>query len=121
MNPNSGPGSPPWWPNVDYVREIPKLNAQPNVQTVGYVATNYCKRSIEEVFNDISAYAKWPSTYSISGLSISGIFFDETPNKFSKETKDYLDKITVRVKDTHGILGNKVVGLALLKNFPRAC
>ncbi|KAF2709035.1 hypothetical protein K504DRAFT_433822 [Pleomassaria siparia CBS 279.74] len=106
VNPNSGPGAPPWWPNADYVREIPKLSAQPNVQTLGYVATTYCKRPISEVFDDVEMYASWSKT---PGLGVGGIFFDETPNLFSEEVKMYLDAITMRVKESQGIRGQRLV------------
>lgn len=110
VNPNSGPGAPPWWPNADYVREIPKLNAQPNVQTVGYVRTAYCERSIEKVFEDIETYANWSKDSTSAGLSVEGIFFDETQNVYSEEVKAFLDAITQRVRNTSGILGDKLVG-----------
>src|SRR4051812_36027461 len=43
VNPNSGPGGEPL-PSHDYVRELPKLNALPNVRTVGYLAIEYCRK-----------------------------------------------------------------------------
>ncbi|KAF2788862.1 hypothetical protein K505DRAFT_285346 [Melanomma pulvis-pyrius CBS 109.77] len=109
LNPNSGPGAPPWWPNADYVREIPKLNAQHNVQTLGYVATNYCQRPMADVLGDVATYAGWSKSFETSGLGVQGIFFDETPNLFSEQVKIYLDTITKLVKDSHGLLGNRTV------------
>ncbi|KAF2645200.1 hypothetical protein P280DRAFT_545224 [Massarina eburnea CBS 473.64] len=109
INPNSGPGSEPWWPNTDYVREVRKLNAYPNVQTVGYVATTYCKRSIEDVFADIAKYVSWSSDNRYPGLGVTGIFFDETLNLFHEDVKEYLDAISIKVKNSEGILGFKTV------------
>jgi hypothetical protein len=109
LNPNSGPGAPPWWPNADYVREVPKLNAQPNVQTLGYVATTYCTRPISEVTDDIASYAKWAADPEVQGLWVHGIFFDETPNVFSEAAQGYLDTITCAVKARSGIMGAKLV------------
>ncbi|KAJ4351782.1 uncharacterized protein N0V89_007125 [Didymosphaeria variabile] len=109
VNPNSGPGSEPWWPNADYIREIPKLNAQPNVRTVGYVSTAYCKRTIEEVFTDIDRYATWAVEDGVLDLGINGIFFDETPNIFTNEVKDYLGAITRKVKESKQRLGDRLV------------
>ncbi|KAF1833012.1 hypothetical protein BDW02DRAFT_648735 [Decorospora gaudefroyi] len=88
INPNSGPGAAPWWPNPDYVREIPRLNALPNVTTLGYVRATYCKRSLQDVGNDIKTYAARQR-----GLGIDGIFVDETVNLFSEEAKAYLDAV----------------------------
>jgi hypothetical protein len=111
VNPNSGPGAPPWWPNADYVREIPKLNSYANVQTVGYIRTTYCKRPIEEVLADIGTYARWYQEEGVRGLGVSGIFFDETTNMYSEEIKEYLDAISLHVKETQGILGGRLVGI----------
>jgi hypothetical protein len=112
VNPNNGPGTPPWWPNADYVREIPKLNALPNVQTLGYVATTYCKRPISEVFDDIASYASWSSNVEFPSLRVDGIFFDETPNVYSDEAKTYLNDITKRVKEHTGIMKDRLVSSA---------
>jgi hypothetical protein len=114
LNPNSGPGAPPWWPNADYIREIPKLNAQPNVQTLGYVATTYCKRPISEVVSDIASYANWVADPQLLGLWVNGIFFDETPNVFSEAAQGYLETITSAVKAQSGIMGAKLVSPASL-------
>ncbi|KAF2268664.1 hypothetical protein CC78DRAFT_529675 [Lojkania enalia] len=111
VNPNSGPGSPPWWPNADYIREIPRLNAQPNACTVGYVRTTYCRRPIQEVLRDIATYADWSKDFSINGLGVNGIFFDETPNVYSEEVKTYLDSITEAVKSDTGIRGERIVSI----------
>ncbi|KAF2182336.1 hypothetical protein K469DRAFT_586460 [Zopfia rhizophila CBS 207.26] len=106
VNPNSGPGYAPWWPNSDYLRELPKLNAAPNVRTVGYVRTGRAQRDIAEVRQDIAAYA---GRSSEPGLGVEGVFFDETPNLYSEEVKTYLDQITQDVKDSTGILGDRTV------------
>ena len=112
MNPNSGPGTEPWWPNADYVREIPRLNAFPNVRTVGYVATTYCKRNIEDALSDIETYAKWSSDKRFPGLGVSGIFFDETPNLYKQDVKRFLDAVSAKTKETEGILGDRLVSQA---------
>ncbi|KAF2451595.1 hypothetical protein P171DRAFT_8929 [Karstenula rhodostoma CBS 690.94] len=109
VNPNSGPGSEPWWPNADYVRNIPKLNAYPNVRTVGYVSTAYCNRLIEEVFEDVKRYANWFEDEKNQGLGLNGIFFDETPNTFREEARDYLEAITQNVKKMGRLLGDNIV------------
>jgi len=70
VNPNSGPGD-----NTDtnYQTCITKLKSFVNVETIGYVRTNYTVRASSEVIADISAYASWDASYRPSG-----IFFDET-------------------------------------------
>ncbi|KAF1992691.1 hypothetical protein P154DRAFT_625923 [Amniculicola lignicola CBS 123094] len=109
VNPNSGPGSPPWWPNPDYVRDIPKLNAQANVKTVGYVRIDYGRKPIEEVFEDIKKYGEWSKDFETTGLGVEGVFFDETPNKYSEGNKAYLDAMSRRVKEQPGMLGDRTV------------
>jgi hypothetical protein len=108
INPNSGPGAAPWWPNEDYVREIPRLNAYDNVQVVGYVKATYCKRLLEDVCDDIQVYADRGKDRS-SGLQVQGIFLDETTNLYSPPVKQYLDQIDDKVRGTDGIAGEKIV------------
>lgn len=76
---------------------------------MGYVSTAYCERPIEKVFADVAQYSNWSQNESLSGLAVSGIFFDETPNVFSRKKKEYLDAITECVKGSIGILGTKTV------------
>ncbi|PVH94173.1 glycoside hydrolase family 135 protein [Periconia macrospinosa] len=104
-NPHSGPGSESWWPNADYVREIPRLNEYENVRTVGYVATTYCKRDIDDIFRDIDRYTEWSRDERFPGLGVSGIFFDATPNLYDEEVKSYLDAVTAKGKGTEGFWG----------------
>lgn len=113
MNPHNGPGGAPFsLPDEHYAREIPKLNARPNVCTVGYVRIDYCKRNKDEVFQDVATYAGWsrandPGTGVTLGLH--GIFFDETPNLYSKNVASYLDSANAQVKRSEGILGDRLV------------
>jgi hypothetical protein len=109
INPNSGPGAAPWWPNEDYVREIPRLNSCANVQIVGYVRATYCKRAWDHVFEDIQAYANLPTDDNNSALEMQGIFVDETPNLYSPHTKEYLEDIDKSVKAVKGIGAPRLV------------
>jgi hypothetical protein len=111
LNPANGPGSPSASPNADYVREIPKLNACPNVRTVGYIHTSYCKRPMIEVLKDIALYAEWSKYSKNADLGVGGIFFDETPNGIEEgsDTEAYLSAITEYVRTSNGILGLKLV------------
>lgn len=108
MNPHNGPGAPPS-PDADYSREIPRLNAFPNVCTIGYVRINYCKRHLTEVCKDVAKYAGWSKDYAASGLGVHGIFFDETPNHFTAKAASYLNTVSQNVKDATGILGDRLV------------
>src|SRR3954452_15888951 len=85
INPNSGPGAAPWWPNADYVREIPRLNALPNVKTLGYICATYCKRSLDAALDDIDTYGARGRKDARQG--VDGIFVDETVNLYSDEAK----------------------------------
>jgi hypothetical protein len=108
VNPNSGPGAAPWWPNEDYIREIPRLNALRNVTTLGYVRVTYCKRDLEETLEDIETYAG--RGRKDDGARVDGIFVDETVNIYSKEAKLYLDAIDRKVEESIGVAGNRLVG-----------
>jgi hypothetical protein len=110
INPNSGPGAAPWWPNADYVRELRRLSAYANVQMVGYVRATYCQRPIDDVFEDIETYAAWRNSNVCPGLGVDGIFIDETVNLYSPQAKQYLDSIDDRIVATDGIGGFRLVG-----------
>jgi hypothetical protein len=107
INPNSGPGAAPWWPNGDYIREIPRLNELPNVTTLGYVRATYCKRDLKDVLEDIQTYAE--RGRKDAGLRVDGIFVDETVNLYSKEAKGYLDVIDRKVEESIGVTGSRLV------------
>lgn len=109
LNPNSGPGSPPWWPDPCYVREVPLLNGHDNVVTLGYVRTNYCTRPAGEVVNDIRAYGRWAEDQKHEDLFVQGVFFDETPNGYSEPVGTYLDAVDREVRTARGIAGPRLV------------
>jgi hypothetical protein len=74
VNPNSGPGGAPGsQPDAQTQGCLLLLKASgSNVNTVGYVRTNYTNRAVADVQADINAYANWTASYRPSG-----IFFDE--------------------------------------------
>ena len=90
---------------------MPRLNAQPNVTIVGYVRATYCKRSLDDVFEDIETYAERSLESGLKGLEVQGIFVDETVNLHSEEAKRYLDQIDRKVKETMGIGGDRLVSV----------
>jgi hypothetical protein len=108
INPNSGPGKPPA-PDDSYARELPLLNRAPNVTTVGYVRTEYCKRSADKVYEEVAIYADWASGGEASGIYVEGIFMDEAPNHYSEHVAQYLNGLTTKIKANDGIIGKKLV------------
>lgn len=111
MNPSSGPGSTPY-PNDQYTVAVGTLNTYQNVQTVGYVRTNYANRNISSVVAEISIYAKWAS--NSTSLAMHGIFFDEAPHEYVAESVEYMRIANQAVKDASGLQGSKIVSLGNL-------
>jgi hypothetical protein len=112
LNPDSGPGSTQY-PCDDYVSQIQRLNAYPNIQTVGYVPTAYATRNITSVLQDVSTYSGWAS-YATSpatttSLALHGIFFDEVVSEYSAEAVDYMKTINQAVKNASGLVSNRTV------------
>lgn len=108
LNPCSGPcvnGRP----EQVYLDEMPKLKNYPNIRSLGYVATNYTNRPIEDVMLEIRTYADWPRILNDTRVGVDGIFFDETPGVYDWRWYDYLSILKDEVKMSQG-LGEKVVG-----------
>jgi len=110
VNPRSGPG-PDALPEADYIRELPKLNAFSNVQTVGYVRTGYAKRDMQTVLHEVSVYSKWAEASSDPKFAVHGIFFDETPSQCDATSETFYQAINTAVKGSAG-LGNTMVSHA---------
>ncbi|KAH6698119.1 Spherulation-specific family 4 [Leptodontidium sp. 2 PMI_412] len=106
VNPSSGPGSDPY-PNDQYTTALEKLNAYRNVQTVGYVRTNYANRSISTVVAEVSTYAGWAA--NSSALAMHGIFFDEAPHQYVPESVEYMHTVNQAVRDATGLQGDKII------------
>ncbi|KAK3676098.1 hypothetical protein LTR78_003848 [Recurvomyces mirabilis] len=83
VNPNSGPGTTPL-PDENYLRELAVLNAHPNIITLGYVSSSYCRRSLQAVCSEIEVYASWTS-YQEGKIQVQGIFLDECPDWWQKD------------------------------------
>jgi hypothetical protein len=84
INPNSGPGGKP---NSDYTQGL-NLLQKGGVKTIGYVATNYGKRPIEQVKTDIDLYN--------AHFNVQGIFLDEGAS--SSQQLNYYDEIYRYIK-----------------------
>ncbi|KAG8407890.1 hypothetical protein J3458_020200 [Metarhizium acridum] len=108
VNPNSGPGTDPL-PGKDYVREVPRLNAFPNVRTVGYVRVDYCRKPLADTCAEIDRYARWSQHQDLPGLHVRGIYVDETPNHYSADRAQYLDRVGRFVKSSRGLAGERTV------------
>jgi hypothetical protein len=65
INPDSGPGDSV---NQDYVAQI-ALSQDAGLSVLGYVFTDYGRRSSAEVNDDVDDYYRW--------YGVDGIFFDE--------------------------------------------
>lgn len=77
--------------------------------TVGYVRMQYCKRSLDEVYQDVDIYGGWSKDHDSSGIYVEGIFLDESPNEYSDEVGKFLNSVSEKIKSTSGILGKKLV------------
>jgi hypothetical protein len=108
LNQHNGPGKHSI-PDETYSQEIPKLNAHPNVTTVGYVRVDYCKRNIKKVFDDVAKYAAWSAQ---PNLGVQGIFVDETPNLYSASRVSYLNTVSQQIKASAGLLGDRLVSFS---------
>ncbi|KAF5136370.1 Spherulin-4 [Metarhizium anisopliae] len=105
VNPNSGPGTEPL-PGKDYAREVPRLNAFPNVHAVGYVRVDYCRKPLADACAEIDRYARWRRHPDAPpGLHVEGIYVDETPNHHSPSAARYLDHVRRLVKASDGLAG----------------
>jgi Spherulation-specific family 4 len=85
INPNNGPDRSP--PNTDYQQGIKDLH-QANVRTIGYVRSNYGKRSLKAVKADIDLYFKH--------FNVDGIFIDESASASDK--LDYYQQLYKYIK-----------------------
>jgi hypothetical protein len=79
--------------NRNYSREIPKLNTQVNVVTVGYICIDYYSRPLSEICAEIDTYIGWATEFEKTGLGIRGILLDETPNYYTVERAEYLNAL----------------------------
>lgn len=112
VNPGSGPGSSQF-PDSQYTTEIKKLNAYPNVNTVGYVRTGYGSRNISDVVSEVNTYAGWSS--NSSDLAMHGIFFDEAPHEYSAAAVDFMKVANEAVKNATGLQRARTVRNLLQK------
>lgn len=106
VNPDSGPGNASG-PGLDYVSALRVLSEAPNVRTVGYVPTGYGTRDIASVIDEIMIYANW--TGKDTRLTVSGIFFDESPHEYSAHAAQYIAALGTAVKSAGEIQRPRMV------------
>ncbi|KAK6519226.1 hypothetical protein TWF281_003062 [Arthrobotrys megalospora] len=82
INPDNGPGSGD--PDINFQTGIKKLKSFPNAQVFGYVHQSYGNRPVKDVQADLLAYAAWKAPKI--GISVDGVFFDESPDNASNAT-----------------------------------
>ena len=118
INPNSGPGNDTL-SDPNYQREIPKLNAIPNVRIIGYVHIEWATRDINVVLDEVSTYASWANVVNGSDESceLQGIFFDETPNNYTEKGITYMQRIDEFVKASDDFGGVNYVKLPVPEIF----
>jgi Spherulation-specific family 4 len=73
LNPSSGPGS---GPDPNYLSAVRSAEAA-GITVLGYVYTNYGKRSLSTVESDVNKYYSW--------YPVQGIFFDEASTSCTNE------------------------------------
>ncbi|OAA44130.1 Spherulation-specific family 4 [Metarhizium rileyi] len=94
VNPNNGPGPQPL-PDASYLAALRRMHAMPNICPVGYVHCSYGNRPAADVCADMAVYRRWNSH---RGISLAGIFFDETPSQLSHLA--YMDRLADYAKTT---------------------
>lgn len=100
VNPNSGQGQEAL-PDDGYTQAIQRLNSMNDARTIGYVATTWCTAKSGSVLDEVAVYARW-GDFDPS-LATAGIFFDETPTRYTPENVSYLQTICEAVHNHHGL------------------
>ena len=99
INPNSGPGTPSLLTDANLITGISKLNAYPNVRTLGYVLTGYGQRANTAVTADVDIYAGW-SAYSDADIHLDGVYFDEVSNDKTQANYDRMASFSRHARES---------------------
>lgn len=78
INPGDGPGKSGAGYDDSWRATLSTINSYSNVETYGYVNCSYGAQSITDVETNITSWETW-NTYTAQDISMTGIFFDETP------------------------------------------
>lgn len=103
VNADTGPGNNTLL-DQNYARELPKLNSRQNVQTIGYVRTNWGTRNISDVLQDVSTYSAWANNKT-ADYKVHGIFYDEVPSTYSSDTAAFMSTLDRQAKMQSGFGG----------------
>ncbi len=95
INPDNGPGSISS-PNEDYRYGLTEL-AKSNVKMIGYVATNYGNRDIDDVKADVLKYSR---DFNTNDYKVTGIFFDEASVSSDWQPLNYYRELYQFVKNS---------------------
>lgn len=112
-------------PDQVYLDEVPKLRNYPNIRTLGYVATHYAQKDLEEVLAEVDVYGRWPKITNTTKMRVDGIcmysvisftfdpfvsnrtnhsfvtkVFDEIPATFDPSTYNYLQRASQAVRNS---------------------
>ncbi|KAI4223712.1 MAG: hypothetical protein L6R36_005208 [Xanthoria steineri] len=102
INPNSGPGTPSLLTDANLITGISKLNAYPNVRTLGYVLTGYGKRDNTAVTADVDVYAHWSAAPEGADIHLDGIYFDEVSNDATQSNYDRMASFSRHARESIG-------------------
>lgn len=94
-------------PDINYITHLEILNNYTNVQTLGYVPTNWATRDIALVQQEINCYASW-ANFTAANIQVSGIFFDEAPSAPNTDNLSYMGNVTSYAKSLLGPGKNKI-------------
>lgn len=97
-------------PEQAYINELPKLRQYDNIRTLGYVATNYTNKALDNVIGEIRQYNLWPTLMNNTNIRVDGIFFDEVPGLYHWQKHDYLKAAADEVMKNDN-LGEKLISV----------
>lgn len=98
VNPANGPGSTPL-PDANYIQQMTRLRAHPNVTVYGYVHVSWAERSLEAVQADIRTYQGWNlASTPDCAVHIDGVFVDEAP--WHERSTGYMSSLAAYVRRT---------------------
>lgn len=104
-------------PPTVYIDEVPKLALYPNIRKLGYVATNYTDKPLENVTAEIKQWGNWGTLLKDERMGVDGIFFDETPGLYDWRKHDYLAAAAEEVRNAENGLGRGIVGEMFFLSF----
>lgn len=97
INPNNGPIAEDTL-EQPYKEGIQRLNSFHNVNTIGYVSTNYSQRAMKDVLSDITTYSRWGLAASNGSFELHGVFLDEAVANYTDGNVGFLPTADRAVK-----------------------